>query len=82
MTAYDAIYRFPGTGFARVSDIIGNPTAKPPKPAFIAVSRTEWYRGIGQGRFPKGIKLSQKTRVWTWEELHELKARIVTGARS
>ena len=79
MTAYDPIYRFPGTGLARVSDIIGNPAATPPKPAFIAISRTEWYRGIGQGRFPAGIKLSQKTRVWPWEELHALKARIEAG---
>jgi prophage regulatory protein len=73
------VYLFPATGLARVSDILGNRKADPPKPAFISISRTEWYRGIGQGRFPQGIKLSRKTRVWSWEELHALKTRIETG---
>jgi prophage regulatory protein len=74
-----SVYPFPATGLARVSDILGNRKADPPKPAFISISRTEWYRGIQQGRFPQGIKLSRKTRVWSWEQLHALKARIEAG---
>jgi prophage regulatory protein len=74
----DAVYRFPATGFARLSDIIGDRTANPPKPPFISVSRTEWYRQVARGEFPKGTKLSPKTRVWSWEELHALKARLET----
>jgi prophage regulatory protein len=76
-----SVYLFPATGFARVSDIIGNRNADPPKPAFIPVSHTEWYRGIAAGRFPRGIKLSRKITVWPWEELHQLKARIEAQGR-
>jgi len=73
VSQYESLYRNPATGFARLPDIIGDQKSKPP---FFPVSRSEWYRGIARGDFPRGIKLSRKTRVWTWESLHELKARI------
>jgi hypothetical protein len=82
MAALNGVYLFPATGLARLSDIIGNRKADPPKPPFIGISRSEWYRGVGDGRFPAGIKLSRRTRVWPWEELHALKARIEAGGNA
>lgn len=70
----NAYYHVPITGFARLPDVIGD--RRNGIPPFIPVSRTEWFRGIQQGRFPQGLKLGVKTRVWTWESLHTLKRRI------
>ena len=61
---------FPQTGFVRIWQIIA-----PYGP--IPVSRSTWWLGIKQGRFPKGTKLGGVT-VWRAEEvraLYELNAQ-------
>jgi prophage regulatory protein len=46
--------RLPITGFMRVSQIL----------EFVPVSRSCWWNGVKEGRFPKPIKLSPKVTVW------------------
>ena len=61
---------FPQTGFVRIWQIIA-----PYGP--IPVSRSTWWLGIKQGRFPKGTHLGGVT-VWRAEEvraLYELNAQ-------
>jgi len=38
----------------------------------IPVSRAGWYRGIAEGRYPKGKKLSARATVWKWEDIQAL----------
>ena len=62
----------PEEGFLRLSQIIGNPKAKPPIPALIPVKKTCWYEGVKVGRFPKPVKISPNVSLWRIEEIRAL----------
>ena len=38
----------------------------------IPVSKSTWWAGIRQGRFPKGVKLSPRTTVWREADIDAL----------
>lgn len=40
------------------------------------VSRTTWWAGVAEGRYPKGIKLSERTTAWRESEIDALIARL------
>lgn len=37
----------------------------------VPVSRTTWWRGVKEGRFPAGVKLSGGITVWRVEDIRE-----------
>lgn len=57
-------------GFMRLDQIIGNP--KKNIPALIPVSRSAWYSGMAKGRYPKAVKLSERTVAWWGPDIREL----------
>lgn len=66
-------YQLPETGFLRLSQIIGNPDAKPPTPAIIPVKKTCWWEGVKSGRFPKPVKIgSGRGTFWRVEDIRAL----------
>lgn len=66
---------FPDTGLVRLKSILG-----PQGP--IPVSRSAWWLGVRQGRFPAPVKLGPRTTAWRAEDIHALVASgIVQGAR-
>jgi predicted DNA-binding transcriptional regulator AlpA len=52
----------PETGFVRLPQIL----------SLIPISRSAWWAGIREGKFPKGIKLGSKTTVWRAEAIRAL----------
>ncbi|MBL4874829.1 MAG: AlpA family phage regulatory protein [Rhodobacteraceae bacterium] len=56
---------FPKTGFVRLSQILA-----PIGP--IPVSKSTWWQGVKDGRFPKSQKLGPRTTVWRVEEIRAL----------
>lgn len=52
----------PETGFVRLPQIL----------YLIPISRSAWWAGIREGKFPKGIKLGSKTTVWRAEAIRAL----------
>ena len=52
----------PDTGFLRLPQVL----------ALIPISRSAWWVGIREGKFPKGIKLGSKTTVWRAEDIRAL----------
>ena len=64
--------RLPEFGYLRLHQILGDAKADPHCPAIIPVSRTTWYQGIKDGRFPKPIKLSERIAVWRVEDIRAL----------
>jgi len=56
---------FPETGFVRLSQILA-----PAGP--IPVSRSSWWQGVKDGRFPKPMKLGPRTTVWRAEDIRAL----------
>ncbi|MGJ8530440.1 helix-turn-helix transcriptional regulator [Maritalea sp.] len=56
---------FPKDGFVRLSQILG-----PNGP--IPVSKSTWWQGVKDGRFPQPQKLGPRTTVWKVEEIRAL----------
>ena len=52
----------PDTGFVRLPQIL----------SLIPISRSAWWAGIREGKFPQGIKLGSKTTVWRAEDIRHL----------
>jgi len=61
----------PETGFLRLSSIIA-----PRGP--IPVSKSTWWAGIKDGRFPKPVKLGARITVWRVEDIRTL---LASGGR-
>ena len=55
---------FPHTGFVRLSQILS--------PGPIPVSKSTWWQGVKDGRFPKPQKLGPRTTVWRAEDIRAL----------
>ncbi len=49
----------PTTGFLRLPQVL----------ALIPVSKSTWWEGCKDGRFPKPIKLTPRTTVWRAEDI-------------
>jgi len=63
----------PETGFLRLSQIIGNPKAKPPIPAVIPVSKSTWWEGVKSGRYPQPVRtLGRRITAWRVEDIRDL----------
>lgn len=59
----------PATGFLRLRAILA-----PAGP--IPVSKSTWWQGVKDGRFPRPIKLGKRVTVWRVEDIRRL---IETG---
>ena len=57
-------HQLPETGFLRLTQILGNPKANPPIPAIIPVSKSTWWSGVKNGRYPQPVKLSKRCTAW------------------
>lgn len=55
----------PSTGFLRLRQILA-----PAGP--IPVSKTTWWQGVKDGRFPKPTKLGERITVWRVEDIRAL----------
>lgn len=62
--------QFPIDGFVRAFQIIGD--SKKGITPFLPISRAEWWRGVKEGRYPSGIKLSERVTVWRAEEIRAM----------
>ena len=63
-------HELPGTGFVRITQIIGNPKAK--IPALFPIGRSTWWAGVKEGRFPRPVKLGPRTTAWRVEDIRTL----------
>ncbi|MBF0230728.1 MAG: AlpA family phage regulatory protein [Desulfamplus sp.] len=60
----------PSTGFLRLWQIVGD--KKRDIPALIPVSKSSWWTGCKTGKYPKPVKLSERTTVWRVEDIRRL----------
>ena len=56
---------FPRTGLVRLSQILA-PTGP------IPVSKSTWWQGVRDGRFPKPLKLGPRTTVWRVDDIRAI----------
>jgi hypothetical protein len=66
----------PEIGYLRVSQIVGNPKANPPIPPIIPISKSAWWAGVSDGRFPRQRKISARVTVWRVEDIRALIDKI------
>lgn len=59
------VHPLPATGFLRLAGVLA-----PKGP--IPVSRSTWWAGVKDGRFPKPLKLGPRTTVWRIEDIRAL----------
>jgi predicted DNA-binding transcriptional regulator AlpA len=55
-------------GFLRLNQIVGNKTT----PAIIPISKSSWWAGVKEGRFPQPVKLGKRTTVWRISDIRKL----------
>jgi prophage regulatory protein len=65
----------PENGLVRLSQIVGNPKANPPIPPIIPISKSGWWQGVKEGRYPKPVKLSERCTAWRVEDIRALIAK-------
>ena len=58
----------PIEGFLRLNQIVGNKTT----PAIIPISKSSWWAGVKEGRFPQPVKLGKRTTVWRISDIRFL----------
>lgn len=55
-------FTIPETGFLRLDQVL----------AVIPLGKSCWWQGVKSGRFPKGIKISERCTAWRAEDIHDL----------
>jgi len=63
--------QLPLTGFMRLPQIL----------QLIPVSKSSWWQGCREGRFPKPVKLGPKTTAWRVEDIATLIERLGVSNR-
>jgi len=64
----------PMTGYLRLSQIIGNP--KQGIPSILPISKSNWWAGVKEGRYPRPVKLSIRCTAWRVEDIRALIERL------
>lgn len=67
--------------FFRLKTIIGDQRTVPPIQPIIPVSRSSWWQGIKDGRYPAGIKIGPRTTAWLQSDIEELCSRLSGGEK-
>jgi len=56
--------------YLRLWQIIGDKNADPPLPPKIPVSKTTWWKGVREGRYPQPIRtLGARITVWRAQDI-------------
>jgi prophage regulatory protein len=64
---YEKMPDLPQTGLLRIKQVL----------QFVPVSRSSWWKGVKEGRYPQPVKLSQRITCWKATDIR----RLVEGAR-
>lgn len=60
----------PATGFLRLKHVL----------QIFPVSRTAWWNGVKDGRYPKPVKLAERTTAWRAEDIQALIDKVSEDA--
>ncbi len=66
--------QLPQTGFVRIWQIVGN--KKTNIPALIPIGRTTFLNGVKSGKYPKPVKLGERTTAWKVEDIRALIVKL------
>jgi hypothetical protein len=60
----------PEIGFLRLSQIVGDKNQN--IPALIPIGKTSWLNGVKSGKYPKPVKLGERTVAWRVKDIMNL----------
>lgn len=60
------------SGFLRIWQIVGDSKATPPIAPLIPVGKSTWWQGVKLGKFPKPVKLGERTTAWRVSDIQKL----------
>lgn len=63
-------HQLPEAGFLRIWQIVGN--KKTNTPALIPIGRTTFLNGVKSGKYPKPVKLGERTTAWRVDDIRAL----------
>ncbi|MFA5982623.1 MAG: AlpA family phage regulatory protein [Methylococcaceae bacterium] len=66
--------QLPEAGFVRLPQIIGS--KKTDTPAILPIGRTTFLNGVRSGKYPKPVKLGERTVAWRVEDIRALIVKI------
>ena len=56
--------------YLRIGQIIGDKSTTPPIPPKIPVSKTTWWKGVREGRYPQPVRtLGPRITVWREQDI-------------
>lgn len=63
----------PEVGFLRLRAIIGDPKSDPPIPPIVPVSKSTWWQGVRDGRYPQPTRaLGSRITAWAVADIRKL----------
>lgn len=62
--------QLPTHGYLRLKQILGDPKAG--IPPIIPLSKSSWWKGVAENRFPQPVKLGLRTTAWRAEDIKKL----------
>ncbi len=68
--------QLPEKGFVRLRQLLGDKKANPPTPPIIPIGRTSWLNGVKSGKYPKPVKLGERTTAWRVEDIRALIVKL------
>jgi len=69
-------HQLPEKGFVRLRQLLGDKKAIPPTPPIIPIGRTSWLNGVKSGKYPKPVKLGERTTAWRVEDIRALIVKL------
>lgn len=64
------------TGYYRIWHIVGDSKAEPPIPAILPISRSTFLNGVKSGKYPRPVKLGERTTAWKVSDISDLVDKI------
>lgn len=63
--------------FYKIEEVIGS--KKKCVPGILPMSRSAWYQGIKDGRYPAPVKLSERSSAWASVAIDALVEKLIAG---
>ncbi len=67
----DLLEKLPRTGFLRIAQVL----------ELIPVSKSTWWDGVKEKRFPQPVKIGPKTTVWRVEDIRAFIIHLGMGGK-
>ena len=67
------------SGFLRIKQILGDKNESPPIQPIFPVSKSNWWAGVKDGRYPKPVKLGPRTTAWRISDIQKLLDSVAEG---